>query len=74
MAIKKRGRKELASPGAPGGTPDRGLPTAGGDVAATAPTGARAVSSPESDRGASAASTDGSTDLKEAPAVSTSPS
>lgn len=75
MAIKKRGRKELASPaGAPGGTPDRGVPTAGGDVAASAATGATAVSSPESSRGASAASTDGSTDLKEAPRASTSPS
>ena len=76
MAIRKRGRKELASPaGAPGATPERGEPTAGGDVPATAPTGATAVSSsPESGRGASPASTDGSTDLKEAPGVSSTPS
>ena len=75
MAIKKRARKELASPaGAPGGTPERGVPTAGADAAATAPTGATTVpSTPESGRGASAASAEGSTDLKEAPAGSTRP-
>ena len=67
MAIRKRGRKELARPaGAPDGTPDRGVPTASGDVAPTAPTGATA--------GSSAASSNGSTDLKEPPGASTTTS